>query len=54
MNFTTPELPYTYDALEPYIDAQTMELHHDKHHVGYTTKLNNALKSINFQALQIL
>ncbi|MFH1235537.1 MAG: superoxide dismutase [Parcubacteria group bacterium] len=41
--FTTPDLPYAYDALEPYIDKDTMTLHHDKHHVTYTTKLNEAL-----------
>ena len=49
MSLTTPELPYAYDALEPHIDARTMELHHDKHHAGYTTKLNDALKSANVQ-----
>ncbi len=38
-----PELPYAYDALEPYIDAQTMEIHHTKHHQTYVTKLNEAL-----------
>ena len=41
--FTTLTLPYAYDALEPYIDKETMTLHHDKHHVTYTTKLNEAL-----------
>ncbi len=41
--FQTPDLPYSYDALEPYIDKETMVLHHDKHHVAYTTKLNAAL-----------
>ncbi len=41
--FETPALPYAYDALEPYIDKETMTLHHDKHHVTYTTKLNEAL-----------
>src|ERR1017187_799957 len=41
--FTLPPLPYAYDALEPYIDKQTMELHHDKHHQGYVDKLNKAL-----------
>ncbi len=50
MNFKTPDLPYAYDALEPYIDARTMEIHHDKHHVAYTTNLNKALESANFQA----
>lgn len=38
--FTVPALPYSYEALEPYFDKQTMELHHDKHHVAYVTKLN--------------
>jgi superoxide dismutase, Fe-Mn family len=38
-----PKLPYDYKALEPHIDAQTMELHHDKHHAGYVAKLNDAL-----------
>lgn len=50
MNFKTPNLPYAYDALEPYIDARTMEIHHDKHHVAYTTNLNKALESANFKA----
>lgn len=44
MAFQLPDLPYGYDALEPYIDAQTMTVHHDKHHAGYTNKLNDALK----------
>ena len=39
-----PKLPYAYDALEPHIDAQTMEIHHTKHHQGYVTKLNAALE----------
>lgn len=43
--FTLPELPYAFDALEPHIDARTMEIHHDKHHAGYTDKLNAALSS---------
>ena len=42
--FTLPPLPYAYDALEPYIDAQTMQIHHDKHHNAYVTNLNNAVK----------
>ena len=41
--FTLPPLPYAYDALEPYIDTETMHLHHDKHHKAYVTKLNEAL-----------
>jgi Fe-Mn family superoxide dismutase len=42
--FQLPELPYAYDALEPNIDAQTMEIHHTKHHQGYVTKLNKAVE----------
>jgi len=41
--FSLPELPYPYDALEPHIDRQTLELHHRKHHQAYVTKLNEAL-----------
>ena len=43
MAFTLPKLPYAYEALEPYIDARTMEIHHTKHHNAYTTNLNAAL-----------
>lgn len=43
MAFELPKLPYAYDALEPNIDARTMEIHHTKHHNGYTTNLNNAI-----------
>jgi Fe-Mn family superoxide dismutase len=42
--FTLPKLPYDYDALEPHIDAETMKIHHDRHHQAYITNLNNALK----------
>lgn len=42
--FTLPELPYSYDALEPYIDKLTMQIHHDKHHGTYVTNLNDFLK----------
>ena len=45
--FTLPELPYPYDALEPYIDAETMKIHHDKHHVAYVQNLNDALKDFS-------
>jgi len=41
--FELPKLPYDYDALEPHLDARTMEIHHTKHHNGYTTKLNKAI-----------
>ncbi len=44
MAFTLPPLPYANDALEPHIDAQTMEIHHDKHHNAYVTNLNAALE----------
>ncbi len=44
MPFELPPLPYDYNALEPYIDEQTMHLHHDKHHQAYVTNLNNALQ----------
>src|SRR3989344_6606236 len=43
--FTLPDLPYPYDALEPYIDRETMVIHHDKHHAAYVNNLNEALKS---------
>ena len=43
MSFELPQLPYAYDALEPHIDARTMEIHHGKHHAGYTNKLNAAI-----------
>jgi len=43
MAFELPNLPYAYDALEPHIDARTMEIHHGKHHAGYTAKLNAAV-----------
>ena len=42
MAYELPSLPYSYDALEPHIDARTMEIHHDKHPNAYTTKLNAA------------
>src|SRR6516164_7746304 len=44
MSYNLPALPYPVDALEPYIDAQTMEIHHDKHHAAYVKNLNDALK----------
>src|SRR5690242_8829280 len=52
--FTVPPLPYSFDALEPYIDAKTMEIHHDKHHGAYVTNLNKALEGqANLQAKSI-
>ncbi len=44
MAYELPQLPYPYDALEPHIDARTMEIHHTKHHAGYVSKLNKALE----------
>lgn len=44
MAFKLPDLPYSFDALAPHIDAKTMEIHHDKHHGGYVTKLNGAIE----------
>jgi Fe-Mn family superoxide dismutase len=44
MAYTVPPLPYDFDALEPHIDARTMEIHHDKHHAAYVTNLNAALE----------
>lgn len=48
MAYTLPDLPYAYDALEPHFDARTMEIHHTKHHAGYTTKVNAALEGTEF------
>jgi Fe-Mn family superoxide dismutase len=44
MAYSVPDLPYAFDALEPHIDARTMEIHHDKHHAAYVTNLNAALE----------
>jgi superoxide dismutase, Fe-Mn family len=53
MAFELPPLPYGYDALEPYIDTQTMQLHHDKHHNAYVTALNTAVQNTEFANLSI-
>src|SRR2546425_699533 len=47
MPFELPALPYPFDALEPHIDAQTMQIHHDKHHAAYVTGLNTALEKLD-------
>ncbi|MEY3048022.1 MAG: hypothetical protein RL365_60 [Bacteroidota bacterium] len=49
MAFELPKLPYAYDALEPHIDARTMEIHHSKHHQAYTTNLNNAIAGTDME-----
>ncbi|MGB5321722.1 superoxide dismutase [Lutimonas sp.] len=54
MSFQLPKLPYAYDALEPHIDARTMEIHHSKHHNGYTTNLNNAIGGTDLESKSIL
>ncbi|PWE01261.1 superoxide dismutase [Marinilabilia rubra] len=53
MAFELPKLNYAYDALEPYIDARTMEIHHSKHHGGYTTKLNAAVEGTDLEGKSI-
>jgi len=49
MSYELPKLPYEYDALEPSIDAKTMEIHHTKHHQGYTNKFNNAIEGTDLE-----
>ena len=53
MTFSLPSLPYAFDALDPYIDAQTMEIHHGKHHGGYVSKLNDAVKGTPLESMSI-
>jgi Fe-Mn family superoxide dismutase len=53
MAFQLPELGYAYDALEPNIDARTMEIHHSKHHQGYTNNLNNAIAGTDLEGKSI-
>ena len=53
MAFELPALPYAYTALEPHIDARTMEIHHSKHHQAYTTNLNNAIAGTELENLSI-
>lgn len=53
MSFTLPQLPYAFDALEPHIDAKTMEIHYSKHHQAYTTNLNNAIVGTEMKSKSI-
>ena len=53
MSYKLPDLPYAYEALEPYIDAKTMEIHHSKHHQAYITKVNAALEGTSFEDTSI-
>ena len=53
MAFELPKLPYAHDALEPHIDARTMEIHHGKHHAGYTNKLNAAIAGTELEGKSI-
>lgn len=53
MSFELPKLPYAFDALEPHLDARTMEIHHDKHHAGYTNKLNAAIEGSDLDSKSI-
>ena len=53
MAFELPNLPYAFDALEPHIDAKTMEIHHDKHHAAYTTNLNAAIEGTDLAGATI-
>ncbi|MEJ2005372.1 MAG: superoxide dismutase, partial [Cyclobacteriaceae bacterium] len=53
MAFELPSLPYAFDALEPHIDARTMEIHHGKHHAGYTKKLNGAIEGTDMEGKSI-
>lgn len=53
MSFTLPELPYDKAALEPYISANTLNFHYDKHHKGYLNKLNELVENTDYQHMEI-
>ncbi len=53
MAFTLPDLPYPHEALEPHVDAQTMQIHHGKHHATYVSKLNEAVQGTKFENMTI-
>ena len=54
MAFKLPDLNYGYSDLEPFIDSKTMEIHHSKHHAGYTNNLNNAIEGTSFEEMDII
>ena len=53
MAFELPSLNYSFDALEPHVDTKTMQIHHGKHHAGYTNNLNNAIKGTDLETMAI-
>jgi Fe-Mn family superoxide dismutase len=53
MSYSVPDLPYSFDALEPHIDARTMEIHHDKHHAAYVAKVNGAVEGTDLGSKSI-
>ena len=53
MSFQLPDLNYDFDSLEPHIDAKTMQIHHGKHHAGYTSKLNAAVEGTDLEGKSI-
>ena len=53
MSFQLPNLSYNFDALEPHFDSKTMQIHHGKHHAGYTNKLNSAIEGTDFEGKSI-
>ena len=54
MPFSLPELPYSYDALAPYMSRETLEFHHDKHHAAYVTNANNLIKGTGLEVKQAM
>ncbi|HLA43607.1 MAG TPA: superoxide dismutase, partial [Aggregatilineales bacterium] len=54
MAYTLPDLPYAKDALEPHIDARTMDIHHGKHHNAYITNVNKALEGTEFASMDVI